>query len=208
MKTEKAYNIWANKYDLNPNKTRDLDQISTREILKRYEFRNVLELGCGTGKNTEFLLEKAKFLIGLDFSDEMLKIARQKIQDSRVQFKKVDLNNSWDMESKSFDLVTSSLTIEHIQDLDSIFTKANHVLVNEGLFFISELHPFKQCSGSGARFERDQKSIELQTFTHHTSDYIGSAKKNGFELVELQEWFDEDGTEKIPRLISFVFRKN
>ena len=52
MSIENAYNIWANQYDTNENRTRDLDKKSTIETLSKYEFENVLELGCGTGKNT------------------------------------------------------------------------------------------------------------------------------------------------------------
>ena len=63
MSIEKAYNLWAEQYDSNQNKTRDLDGISTINILSKYKFETVLELGCGTGKNTLWLLEKAKKLL-------------------------------------------------------------------------------------------------------------------------------------------------
>ena len=72
MSIEKAYNIWASQYDSNLNLTRDLDKKCTIETLKNLDFKNVLELGCGTGKNTEWLLNKAERIIGLDFSQEML----------------------------------------------------------------------------------------------------------------------------------------
>ena len=49
---EKAYNSWAIQYDTNKNKTRDLDVKSTITTLSKYDFKNVLELGSGTGKNT------------------------------------------------------------------------------------------------------------------------------------------------------------
>ena len=75
MNIEKAYNIWADKYDTNLNKTRDLDTTSTIETLNKFEFSKVIELGCGTGKNTAYLLQKADKVIGLDFSQEMLDIA-------------------------------------------------------------------------------------------------------------------------------------
>jgi ubiquinone/menaquinone biosynthesis C-methylase UbiE len=60
MSIEKAYDFWANQYDTNQNRTRDLDKISTIETLSKYDFKSVLELGCGTGKNTKWLLLKAK----------------------------------------------------------------------------------------------------------------------------------------------------
>ena len=207
MDIEKAYNIWSSNYDTNKNKTRDLDKKVTQETLSKYSFKNVLELGCGTGKNTRWLLSVGTEVIGLDFSQEMLTIAKESITDKRAQFKKADLNDDWEVADQYADLVTSSLTLEHIEDLNAIFRQANKKLKENGIFFISELHPFKQYTGSKARFETDAGMVELKVFTHHISDYIKSAESNGFELLELNEWFDETTQNEIPRLISFVFRK-
>ena len=207
MDIENAYNIWSSNYDTNKNKTRDLDKKVTQETLSKYSFKNVLELGCGTGKNTRWLLSVGAEVIGLDFSQEMLTIAKESITDKRAQFKKADLNDDWEVENQYADLVTSSLTLEHIEDLNAIFRQANKKLKENGIFFISELHPFKQYTGSKARFETDAGMVELKVFTHHISDYIKSAESNGFELLELNEWFDETTQNEIPRLISFVFRK-
>lgn len=103
--------------------------------------------------------------------------------------------------------MTSSLTLEHIEDLNHIFNQANKKLKENGLFFISELHPFKQYSGSKARYETGNGIEELSVYTHHISDYIENAESNGFEILEIKEWFDEKPEKEIPRLISFVFRK-
>ncbi len=207
MSIEKAYNSWAEQYDTNKNKTRDLDIKSTIETLSKYEFKNVLELGCGTGKNTAWLLTKAERIIGLDFSQEMLDKAKEKITDNNVEFKKSDLIKDWEIENQFADLTTSSLTLEHIADLNHIFKQANQKLIENGIFFISELHPFKQYTGSKAKFKTKNGTEELEVYTHHISDYLDNAKKNGFELLEIAEWFDEKSEKEIPRLISFVFRK-
>ena len=207
MSIEKAYNIWASQYDSNLNLTRDLDKKCTIETLKNLDFKNVLELGCGTGKNTEWLLNKAERIIGLDFSQEMLHKAKAKIFDKRVLFKKVDLTKDWEIENNFVDLITASLTLEHIENLDHIFLQANLKLKKNGLFFISELHPFKQYSGSKAKYETENGVKELEVYVHHISEYIDTAKNNGFQLIELKEWFDESSENEIPRLISFVFKK-
>ena len=55
MDIEQAYNIWADQYDTNSNKTRDLEAISLRTALSGFQFNNCLEIGCGTGKNTQWL---------------------------------------------------------------------------------------------------------------------------------------------------------
>ena len=207
MSIEKAYNLWASQYDSNLNLTRDLDKKCTIKTLKNLDFKNVLELGCGTGKNTEWLLNKAERIIGLDFSQEMLHKAKAKIVDKRVLFKKADLSKDWEIENNFVDLITASLTLEHIENLDHIFLQANLKLKKNGLFFISELHPFKQYSGSKAKYETENGIKELEVYIHHISEYIDTAKNNGFKLIELKEWFDESSENEIPRLISFVFKK-
>ena len=206
MSIQKAYNSWANIYDSNHNKTRDLDKVVTIKTLSNYHFDLVLELGCGTGKNTEYLVQHAQQIIGLDFSDEMLNKAKGKIKSKKVKFQKADLTKDWNVPNNFADLVTSSLTLEHIKNLDFIFHEAHLKLKPKGKFFISELHPFKQYVGSKAKYETDQGEEELEVYIHHISEFLNSAKKSGFILVDLQEWFDDDNKD-LPRLISFVFEK-
>ena len=207
MSIEKAYDSWAKQYDTNKNKTRDLDKKSTIQTLSKYNFQNVLELGCGTGKNTDWLLTKAVRVIGLDFSQEMLNLAKEKFVHQNVQFIKTNLNEEWLVENKFAELITASLTLEHIEDLNHIFNQANKKLKDEGLFFIGELHPFKQYLGSKAKYETEHGTHELEVYTHHISEFILNAEKNGFGLIEINEWFDEESANEIPRLVTFVFRK-
>lgn len=204
-KIQQAYNSWSKIYDRNENKTRDLDKNVTIQTLSKYEYSDVLELGCGTGKNTLFLLTKAQSIIGIDFSEKMLQKAKEKIKDHRVSFQQADLNKNWNLNNASFDLITCSLTLEHIKNLDFIFRQAYQKLKPQGHFFICELHPYKQYTGSKARYETANGIEVLETYTHHVSDYLSAAQNNDLQLLELNEWFDEDTN--LPRLISFVFRK-
>jgi len=207
MSIENAYNNWAEQYDTNRNRTRDLDKKATIETLSKYNFESVLELGCGTGKNTKWLLERSKEIIGLDFSQEMLNKAKEKIADARVSFKKSDLTIGWEVDNEFADLITSSLTLEHIENLKHIFEQVSLKLKRNGLFFISELHPFKQYSGSKAKFETEDGTQELEVYIHNITEYIDEAKVNGLQLVEMKEWFDGETEQELPRLISFVFKK-
>jgi trans-aconitate methyltransferase len=60
MNVEEAYKHWSAQYDTNQNKTRDSEAISLRETLRDIKFENCLKIGCGTGKNTEWLLTKGQ----------------------------------------------------------------------------------------------------------------------------------------------------
>ena len=206
MSIEKAYNEWSSQYDSNKNRTRDLDKKVTIKSLQELKFNSVLEIGCGTGKNTEWLQEKASRLLAVDFSEEMLAIAKNKISSEKVIFQRADVTKKWDWTSENFDLVTCNLILEHVEDLDYIFDQAFSKLKPGGHFFISELHPFKQYKGTKARFNSGEKLIELETFTHHLSDFVNSGQEAGFQLNQLSEWFDQDKTEP-PRIISLLFKK-
>jgi ubiquinone/menaquinone biosynthesis C-methylase UbiE len=128
MDVKQAYNIWADQYDSNSNKTRDLEAISLRTTLADLSIDNCLEIGCGTGKNTEWLVGKAKQVTAVDFSDEMLAKAKGKIKADNVQFVQADITESWAFAHKQYDLVTFSLVLEHIENLEDIFKKLSNVI--------------------------------------------------------------------------------
>jgi len=208
MKPEQAYNSWASQYDTNENKTRDLEAKALRDVLSMISFNSVLEIGCGTGKNTEWLLKKAEQITAVDLSEEMLSKAKEKIQSDKVEFIKADINSDWDFTQKTFDLVSFGLVLEHIENLDHIFKEAYKKLNEEGYVYIGELHPFKQYTGSKARFETEEGLQIVQCYNHHISDFIQSAKKYGLKLVGLDEYFDNDDKTAIPRILALLFRKS
>lgn len=204
MNNQQAYNNWSANYDTVENKTRDLEARALRETVSGEDLE-ILEIGCGTGKNTVFLQAKAKHLVGADFSEEMLAKARNKIASETVEFRQMDLRENWNFAENSFDLITCSLVLEHIENLDFVFHQARKVLKKSGRFYIGELHPFKQYQGTKARFDTSTGVFELECFVHHVSDFFEAAKQNNFDLIELGEWFDEDGKTQIPRLLTLVF---
>lgn len=204
MKVSEAYDSWSETYDAVENKTRDLEARALREMIAGDDLK-ILEIGCGTGKNTEFLRAKAKHIIGADFSTEMLERAKAKINAENVEFRWLDLREKWNLDENSFDLITCSLALEHIENLDFVFAEARQVLRSGGRFYIGELHPFKQYQGSKARFETGSGVYELECFVHHVSEFFEAAKQNDFALVELKEWFDDDDETSIPRLLTMIF---
>ena len=207
MKTKKAYDLWAKNYDFVDNKTRDLDSEVVDEIINKVSFRKVLEIGCGTGKNTDKFASKAKKVFAVDFSPEMLKIAKAKIKADNVEFVETDITKKWSFEKESIDFISCNLTLEHVQDIDFIFSETNRTLIKNGKFFVCELHPFQQYIGKNANFQNENKTIEIKCFTHHLSEYWMVSKKYGFRCLEFDEWFLDQKESEMPRLISFLFEK-
>ncbi|MDP2386830.1 MAG: class I SAM-dependent methyltransferase [Bacteroidota bacterium] len=207
MNIKQAYNSWAEQYDSNDNKTRDLEAISLRETLSGIQFDTCLEIGCGTGKNTEWLITKAKQVTAVDLSDEMLVKAKEKIKSDKVSFHQADITEDWTFANKQFDLVTFSLMLEHIEDLDAVFKKVSKVVSPGGFVYVGELHPFKQYSGTKARFDTEEGQQIVTCFNHNISDFTQAAKTNGFKIIDIAEYFDDNDRTSIPRILTLLLRK-
>ena len=202
-----AYNSWSSQYDTNDNKTRDLEALALKKILQGKSFKHCLEIGCGTGKNTAWLLSICDQITAIDLSKGMLDIAKNKIQSDKVNVNAIDITNDWTFAKHTYDLVTFSLMLEHIEDLDAVFQKVSKVTTVGSLVYIGELHPFKQYAGSKARFETESGTQVVTCFNHHVTDFIQAANASGFQLIHLDEQFDDADRSQLPRILNLVFEK-
>ena len=207
MNIQSAYNTWSSSYDEDVNLTRDLDYDVMMKMFKSLHFDSILEIGCGTGKNTELLSHIAKKIYALDFSEAMILKAKQKIKSVNVIFSTTNISQRLSIQDGLINLITCNLVLEHIEDIGFIFSEASRSLVKQGKFFISELHPFRQYEGTKANFERDGTKTEIKAFVHHISDFLDTANKNGFILLALNEWWHDKDQNKPPRLLTFMFEK-
>jgi ubiquinone/menaquinone biosynthesis C-methylase UbiE len=206
MEIDEAYDHWSATYDSDANLTRDLDRAVTSETLAGLHVKTILEVGCGTGKNTAFLSLIGEEVLALDFSQGMLRKAEQKLRSSNVLFCAADVTKAWPCRAGSVDLVTCNLVLEHIESLPPVFAEAYRTLINGGRLFVSELHPFRQYQGTKASFEQAQKTVEITAFVHHLSDFFRAAEGSGFAPGRFQErWHAED--RQLPRLATFMFQK-
>ena len=205
-----AYNDWAETYDAVPNSTRDLAAEALKQADLELDGRKVLEVGCGTGRNTVWLAERAAEVVGLDFSEAMLAKASVRVNNPRVRFVQHDISAAWPLADASADAVVAMLILEHVEQLEPVFAEVARVLRSDGQFLLCELHPMRQLAGGQAQFS-NSKTGERQcvtAFLHDVSDYVNVGLAAGFQLQHLGEWRDADATPTSdPRVLSVLFRK-
>lgn len=131
------FNIIAKKYDLINN----LMSFFTHKFIKKSSLSmltfpsggKILDCCCGTGDISGML--KYKFpesrIIGLDFSEKMLEIAKKNIKD--VEFVEGDCCNM-DFSDKTFDAVTISFGLRNIENYKKAIGEISRVLKNGGQF--------------------------------------------------------------------------
>ncbi|WP_040548356.1 class I SAM-dependent DNA methyltransferase [Pedosphaera parvula] len=208
MSVQAAYNEWSQTYDADTNATRDLDQVVTRRVLGELKVESIIEIGCGTGKNTKFFADLGERVQAMDFSAGMLAKAKENFREiSNVTFSVADITKRWPCAERSAGLVSCNLVLEHVNELSPVFAEAARALIPGGWFFVCELHPFRQYQGTVANFSRGEQKTQIPAFVHHISEFVKAAQSCGFTVKRLEEWWHEKDEGKPPRLVSFLFEK-
>jgi SAM-dependent methyltransferase len=99
---------------------------------------NVLELGCGNGRDARVIIPKANNYLGLDISTELIKIARATVPTARFKVKDFESTNY----PSNLDIIFSFASLLHVdkQGVKKILNKAVNSLNQGGLFYLSTKH--------------------------------------------------------------------
>ena len=91
----------------------------------------ILDIGCGPGQFSQYIAKKGFHVIGLDYSREMIEIARAKVPE--VEFKYMDMRNL-EFEENSFDGILAAYSLIHISSENILDTlkEFNKVLKPSG----------------------------------------------------------------------------
>jgi malonyl-CoA O-methyltransferase len=205
-----AYDQWAEVYDHDANRTRDRAGLVLRRARLGLRGRDVLEIGCGTGRNTEWLVAQGARVVALDVSAEMIRRAQARLGSSAARFVRHDVRSPWPLRDRSVDCVIVALVLEHVEDVSAVFAECGRVVRTGGEMWLCELHPIRQLQGSVAEFThpRTGEPVRVAAFPHDTAEYVGAGMQAGFSLVEMGEWRDP-GAARVapPRLLSLQFRR-
>ncbi|KAK3617248.1 hypothetical protein LTR22_026796 [Elasticomyces elasticus] len=121
--------------------------------------QTVLDLGTGTGIVARHFAKKGAEVIGLDFSEAMIEIAKTRAEnvDIKVEYEKMDLMEFDHMEEfahkhpNKFDIITISTTLKSLSSLEPIAEALPLLLKECGCVVIVDLHPaFSKPAGHRA----------------------------------------------------------
>lgn len=137
------FNQIAKKYDLfNDLNSFGLHRIWKNSITKivhsiQKEYLVCLDLCSGTGDITLRLsqLEKVQKVYSVDFSEEMLNIAKGKIiRKEKIEFQSGDATNLKNFNNETFDAVTIGFGLRNVHDLEKSLREIYRVLKPGGIF--------------------------------------------------------------------------
>lgn len=142
IKKEAFYNIY-------------LEVPATLSMLGEVKGKRVLDLGCGSGINTQTLRKSGADVSGIDFSREMIETARKEFPD--IDFR-VGSALELPYRDNEFDIVVAFLVMEHIKELSKAFAEVFRVLKPGGVFVFSTGNPLWDVA---ERYKEDEWSIRV-----------------------------------------------
>jgi malonyl-CoA O-methyltransferase len=181
-----SYDRWAAFYDAYPNPTVAIDELTFPALWAHLKGKQVLELGCGTGRHTTKLASAGNEVVGLDVSSGMLDVARGKLAGTRATLIEADFMTYDEILKHGFDVVLESLVLEHVFDLEAFFKRAARALKPGGELYLSEIHPTRAKAGSLAHFKDPAtgEEVQLESYAHTAATMEASGRSAGFLLVQ------------------------
>jgi demethylmenaquinone methyltransferase / 2-methoxy-6-polyprenyl-1,4-benzoquinol methylase len=133
----------AGRYELmNTLMTAGLHRLWNRKVVKATGLQRggrALDLACGTGTLTRDLAQKVGpegYVLGVDFSKEMLQAARPAFN---VEYRLGDATDLREVPSLAFDAVTIAYGARNIPDLDALFSEMARTLRPGGVAVCLEI---------------------------------------------------------------------
>ena len=107
--------------------------------LPNNKYGTILELACGTGRVTKYLLHKLQDdgrLFATDLNEAMLTIGKQKVTDPRIRWSMVDAH-ALPFDEESFDLIVCQFGVMFFGDRPKAFREAFRVLKSGETFLFN-----------------------------------------------------------------------
>ena len=160
------------------------------EFAKIEQGDTVLDLGSGAGNDcfvARAITGDSGKVIGLDFSDEMLKKAKEntlKLGYGNVQFLKGDIEEM-PVESNSVDVVISNCVLNLVPDKKKAFSQIYRILKKNAHFSVSDVVLMGELP------DKLKESAEMYagcvSGAIQKDDYINIIKDSGFTDIEIQK---------------------
>lgn len=175
--TLNTYNKIALKYDKEyGNDLSDTPYIDM--FLKNVNGKNILDIGCGPGTLSKYVADKGYNVDAIDFSEEMLKIAKERIDN--VNFEKMDMRNI--QTNKKYNGIMLAYSLFHIskKEVKEVIPKYYNLLEDDGIMLII------LQEGQGEMYVEEKLEKGLKKFiNYYTFEEIENVLNNsGFVILQ------------------------
>lgn len=186
---EETINGWVGRFEKGL-----LDKFRFSEVMFRSGWPFVLDIGCGNGKDTEYLMRQHAEVISTDISSGMLEVAKKRVPDGI--FCQMDMR-TLGFPAETFNGVWANGCIYHVpkSDFPKVLSEVYRILRGPtGVF------SFNFKIGSGEGLEESPRSFKggPRFYAYYTLEEMkGLLRQVGFKIIDVQKYPKKVFGEKI-----------
>lgn len=151
MLDDKGFDLWADGYDKSVQLSEEdneypfagyKDVLNTiYNVIHRKEKAKLLDIGFGTGVLTKKLYDDGYEIYGIDFSERMLEISKEKMPLAKLVQYDFSRGLPKELENIQFDYIISTYAMHHLEDEDKIkfINKLEEYLSRDGRIIIGDI---------------------------------------------------------------------
>ncbi len=150
----------------------------------------ILDYGCGTGLVAIALSNEKNIVLGMDYSQGMVdtfNVKINKLNYNNIEAIKHNIDNE-ELPKESYNLITTSMTLHHIEDTNMFIEKCKAALKDGGYLCINDL--------------------DKEDGTFHSKHKNDGVSHFGFEKVELSQILINNGFKIIDYKIVHIDKRN
>ena len=133
-----VYDLWLDEY---------------KNILQENKDNEILDLGCGIGADTLYLLERGYNVLSCDFSVEALKSIENNIPNSKTLY--LDMMKKFPIADKKYSLIIADLSLHYFNNETTIhIMKEIKIILKDGgvlLARVASVNDFNFGAGQGEK---------------------------------------------------------
>lgn len=154
----------------------------------------IVDLACGTGLTTKEVLKNypdVKKVYAIDFSEDMINVAKEFVQSKKVAFKVADAQNIDKFISEKIDVVLCNSAFWQFQNQDKVLSTISNILKENGIFVFNLNQQFFDFG----KPEPNQKILidtifsEMKKRGHEPSNKL----KPKIDQEKIEELFNQSG---------------
>ena len=142
----------------------------------------ILEIGCGPGNISKYLLSKRPDLkiFGIDIAPNMIALARENNPDATFEI--MDCRNIDHIQMK-YDGIIAGFCLPYLSHIDSqkFIYDTYHLLNENGIIYLS----FVECDPGKSDFQASSSGDRAYFYFYHLVDLTSQLKRNNFDQIKV-----------------------
>ena len=178
-----------------------------KEIINKIEGNSAVDLGCGIGQDTKWLIDNGFDVISCDISNIALEKLKELIPNSETL--QIDIRETLPFKENSINLVNADLSIHYfyMKDTIKIFNEINRILTPNGIL-IGRVN-----SDKNKGYIREETKVIEDNYYYDFEKYFRLFNKEQFDILS-KNWkiivLNEDIITRVNKkkvLWEFIFQK-